>query len=107
MIDARWAILLGPTKRPGVGTWYHYVLNYLGPAPITGGIQVLIDGAEAGRFNTRNFINGMPYTLGPGRAALGKKYIEYNNWYNSMDIDELYFYNTALSVDQVQSLMVM
>ena len=98
---------MGPTERPAVGTWYHYVLNYLGPDKTTGGIQVFINGAEAGRVDNGHRLQRMPFPLGTGRAVLGRKKIDHDNWYNSMDIDELYFYNTALSVEQVQALMVM
>ena len=86
------------SDRPGVGTWYHFTLNYLG----NGGIQILLDGVVAGRDGMSSHSSSQP---GTPRAVIGRKWTNVDCCYNSVDIDELYIYNIVLSKEQVQSLM--
>ena len=43
-------------------------------------------------------------TVGDGRVVVGRKYVYTNNYYAHVEMDELIFFNQALSVEEVMEL---
>ena len=80
--------------------WTHLGLNYIGPNNGQG-IRVYYDGAQAGSDKMK-----YPKTYQPGasRVILGRELINVDAGYASVDVDELFFFNEALSDQNIQHL---
>ena len=74
------------------------MLNYIGPN-IGEGIRVYINGTEEDSDTTKSSESRSP---GDGRVVLGR-YIDSNVYYASVDVDELLFFNEALSDENIQT----
>ena len=74
--------------------WTHIQLRYY-PTPFNGerpGFDVLVDGRQALRDRTRF---DRDTAFGDGRIVLGRAYSDVDDFYTSMTIDEVEFYNEA------------
>ena len=80
--------------------WTHVVLNYLGPEAGEG-IRVYYDGVQAGSDDTERLVT---CPGGVGRVALGRLYTDKDDHYPGVDVDELMFFNEALSVQRIMVL---
>ena len=84
-----------PTEFSG---WTHVLLNYIGPNN-TDGIRVYYNGAEVANDTEKNV---SPSSAGDGRIVLGRRYTDKDKDYASVQVDELIFFNQALTNDQVE-----
>ena len=82
--------------------WTHVVLNYIGPKNGEG-IKILYDGAEVASDTTRRTLS--PRTAATDRIVLGRFYLDRNERYSSVKIDELVFFNQSLKSAEVQQLL--
>ena len=80
--------------------WTHVVLNYIGP---NAGIKVFFNGAEVGS-DTHIYTSSSPNQAGEGRIVVGRFYPDKDTRYTSMQIDELIFFNKALSTTDIKLL---
>ena len=72
------------------------MLNYIGP---TDGIRVFNDGQEVQSDVTKE---GASVPSGDARIVVGRRYTDTNSHYGNVKIDELIFFNQALSSADVQ-----
>ena len=79
--------------------WLHAVLNYIGPNDHQG-INVYHNGGHIGN-STKNFGQ---HGRSNGRIFIGKLAYEINDHYASVEVDELLFYNRALTEDEITML---
>ena len=77
--------------------WTHIVLNYIGPSD---GQGIRVYGMEV--------LNGITqdaaHPAGDGRVVVGRRYTDQDTDYASMQIDELIFFNKALSTRDIKLL---
>ena len=75
-------------------------MSYIGPK-YGQGIRLFKDGA----LETRSYI---PWygtdKVGDGRVVVGRRYVDKDDDYTSLEMDELIFFNEALSDDEVREL---
>ena len=76
------------------------VLNYLGPGDGEG-IRIYYDGSEVASDTTKT---ARSRSAGDGRIVVGRWYIDRDENYASVEIDELIFFNQALTVDNIETL---
>ena len=80
--------------------WTHFVLNYIGPNNGQG-IRFYFDGAEV----ASDIIKWLKSkSAGDGRVVIGRQYIDVDDKYAGIDVDELLFFNETLSVQQMMVL---
>ena len=83
--------------------WIHLVLNFIDPNSGEG-IQAFKDGAfiaeNQGGADGNN-------TVGDGRVIVGKKHANSNKFYAHVEVDELIFFNEALSNEEVGQYYVL
>ena len=81
--------------------WTHVVLNYIGPNNGQG-IRMFVDGQEVATGTTRV---SRVSSGGDGRVVVGKLFAnDISEKYASVQVDELIFFNQALSIDQIRTL---
>ena len=107
MVSTGHFLLIGP--RPDEG-WFHVVINFIGPNDGQG-FKVYNDGLqEKGRKKGgvqgegANIIGSTDYPPSDGRIVLGRSHTNFDGQYSSVYIDELYFYNTCLTKEQITRL---
>ena len=83
--------------------WFHLVLNYIGPADGQG-ITIYTDGTLQGNGTTKETD---PYTPGDGRVVIGREFTDSDEWYASVEVDELTFWNRALTLQEIQAIYYM
>ena len=83
--------------------WNHVTVNYLGPSNGQG-IRVYRNGLQKGSDDIK-FEPAL--RLGDERTAVGRLYTADDGNYGSFEIDELAFFNTKLSDDQIVELFDM
>ena len=99
----RFAVLILPDRRFVTSSykptgWTHVVLNYIGPNNGEGitiyynGVKVVSDKYK----DTRSL------TAGDGRIVVGRLYTDQDQDYASVEVDELIYFDTALTSDDVQ-----
>ena len=78
----------------------HIVLNYIGPNDGEGTV-IYYDGAEVTSDTTK-----IPQSYSPGdaRIVVGRFYTNYYQNYGSFMVDELIYFNAALTTDDVSSI---
>ena len=96
----RWAKFTGTGFSMNHATpigWIHVVFNYLGPDPGEG-ILLFYNGIEIKRS-----YSSAPYTTLPNdnRIVVGRMYIDSDEGYASIQIDELRFFNQILTVEEI------
>ena len=75
-------------------------MNYIGP--MNGqGLEVFHDGALVQVQLRRLNYDGTP---GNGRLVIGKQYVDEDDKYVSMDLDELVFFNRKLTAQEVMKI---
>ena len=80
--------------------WTHLVLNYIGSSHGEG-IRVFYNGIQvASDTTTWGYIRHAPN----GRIVIGRVYTDYSIYYSSVEVDELAFFNRALSNDEINAL---
>ena len=80
--------------------WIHLVLNFIGPNSGEG-IQAFKDGAFIGQHQSG--ADGT-HTVGDSRVIVGRKHANVNKFYAHVEVDELIFFNEALSNEEVGQL---
>ena len=80
--------------------WTHVVLNYIGPDNGQG-IGIYYNGAEVASDTTKT---SGSYSAGYGRIVVGRRYTNEDRLYTSVQVDELVFFNVALTPEYIQSL---
>ena len=80
--------------------WLHLVLNFIGPN-IGQGVQAFRDGTQ--RDASTGGSDGRD-TTGDGRVVIGRKFTNANGDYAHVEVDELIFFNKALSAEEVGHL---
>ena len=88
------------TSYPKPSGWIHIVGCYLGPNNGQG-IRIYYNGAEEGSATNKA---GGPYSAGDGRIVVGRIYTDLDLNYASVEVDELIYFNAALTSDEVQSI---
>ena len=78
--------------------WVHLVLNFIGPEER---FQVFRDGALVPGQQTKAYFSR---PLGDGRLVLGKRFPHMDNFYSSIDVDELVFFNRKFTEQEVTKL---
>ena len=73
--------------------WTHVVLSYIRPNDGEG-IRIYYDGAEVTSDISKN---GGPNKAGDGRTVVGRRYIDRDSGYVSVQFDELIYFNAALT----------
>ena len=73
--------------------WVHIVLNYLGP---NNGIKIYSDGAEQADTNKQS----LSYSAGDGTIIIGRPFPNVDRNYGTFQIDELVFFNQALTPEK-------
>ena len=80
--------------------WTHIVLNYIGSNDGEG-IRISYDGQEVANSTTKD--EGS-YPAEDSRIVVGRSFTDEDRRYASMQIDELIFFNTALSTTDIKVL---
>ena len=80
--------------------WLHLVLNFIGPN-IGQGVQAFRDGIK--RDTHTGGADGVD-TTGPGQVVVGRRYINKNQDYAHVEVDELIFFNQVLSTEEISQL---
>ena len=80
--------------------WIHLVLNYIGPNSGQG-IQAFKDGVLISQMKSGS--SGIQ-TDGVGRVVVGRRLVSRNQDYAQVEVDELIFFNQALSAEEVRDL---
>ena len=88
------------TSHPKLTGWTHVVLNYIGPNDGEG-IRLYQNGQEVRSYIARIWLSS---SAGDGRIVVGKDYTHSDGNYASVQVDELIYFNTALTDTQVQSI---
>ena len=83
-------------KPPG---WFHVVFNFIGPN-YGQGLRIYYDGDLYGG---ENFSSSLE-TDGDGRVVIGRAFYEQNDLYASAQVDELLFFNAALTEAEITAL---
>ena len=78
------------------------MLNYIGPEDGEG-IRIYIDGQPAGSSSSYDPLEPMAPS-GDGRVIVGRYYTDDDSFYATVDVDELLFFNEALTDDQVTKI---
>ena len=84
--------------------WFHIVINYLGPNEGEG-IRIYNNGIEVGNDTTKG--NGrctIDDCQPDGQIVVGRYFTRMDLQYVSLQVDELAFFNTALSEDEITML---
>ena len=81
--------------------WTHIVLNYFGPNNGEG-LTVFYDGEKVGGDNSKN--EELLSVSGDGRIVVGRRWTDSDREYTSVQVDELIFFNQALSNENINSL---
>ena len=76
------------------------MLNYIGPSDGEG-IIVYINGTEVASVTTKF---GLLFSAGDGRIVVGRRFTDLDGGYASVEVDELIYFNAALSDTDVQSI---
>ena len=88
------------TGTPKPSGWTHIVLNYLGPNNGQG-IRIYYNGTEVASDTTKT---SHGFSAGHGRIVVGRYRTNRNDHYGNAQVDELIFFNQALSQDDITML---
>ena len=78
-----------------LGDWFHVVLNFIGPSD---GIRIYHEGVKV---ITDISTNAGNYTQGDRRIVIGRRFSGSDDRYASVQIDELLFFNEALTETEI------
>ena len=81
--------------------WFHIVLNYSTSSSRSPRLRAYVDGKEWLKDSTpeRQYI-----APGDGRIVLGRAYSTVDDFYTSMTVDEVWFFNEWLDVNDIKQL---
>ena len=86
------------TDTPKRYDWFHLAVNFISPV---GGFKVYNNGMEGGS----GAINlGGSYSIADGRIAIGRRLTGVDGNYASVEVDELLFFNAALSEEEIMMI---
>ena len=80
--------------------WFHLVINYIGPADgqgITIYTNGVLDGSDTEKYK-------YSWSPGDGRVVIGRKFTDSDTAYASVEVDELTFWNRALTPQEIQAI---
>ena len=77
-------------------------MNYLGPNNGQG-IRIYYNGTEVGSDTSKTLETKV---TADGRIVVGRALTNYNHFYASIQIDELIYFNQALSLEEIRTLRV-
>ena len=80
--------------------WTHMVVNYIGPNDGEG-IMTYYNGREVECDTTKTARN---VSAGDGRIVIGRRWTDKTGNYASVKVDELFFFNQTLTMDEIRSL---
>ena len=80
--------------------WIHLVINYVGPGNYQG-FDLFQDGTLVQGTQYGGNFDGTP---GDGRLVLGKQYVDEDDNYAWVDVDELVFLNRKLTASEVMKI---
>ena len=80
--------------------WNHIVMNYIGPKNGQG-IRGYRDGTQVVSKKNKD---SRSHSAGDGRITVGRRFTDRNQEYATVQVDELNFFNAALSSNHVQSV---
>ena len=86
-------------QHPRPEGWVHIVLNYLGPNNGEG-ISMFYDGTQVASDTTKLW----SFSGGDGRIVVGRINTNKDNKYASAEIDELIYFNSSLSTEEIALL---
>ena len=78
--------------------WFHVVLNYI----VDVGDAMYINGTEVMR--ATNWYDEYNFSAGDGRIVVGKRQTDANQDFASVQVDELIFFNQALTDEEIKSI---
>ena len=81
--------------------WTHVVLNYIGPEDGQG-IRLFYNGTEVANDDTYRCCTQQE--AADGRILVGKYLLDGDNFYSSVQLDELIYFNRALKVEEIREL---
>ena len=79
---------------------HHVVLNYVGPDDGEK-LQVFYNGENSMHDGSKE---AWSYSAGKWKIVIGKAYAHDDMFYSSVQIDELIFFNRALTVDEISQI---
>ena len=83
--------------------WTHIVMNYIGPNDGEG-IRIYYNGTQvASGTNLIRYFDQSVSKSGDGRIVVGRPFTDKDERYVSIQVDELIFFNRALTTDEVQA----
>ena len=85
---------------PPSSGWTYIVLNYIGPNNGQG-IRIYNDGIQTGSDDTKS---GGAHPPGEGRILVGRPFLHSDEFYASFTLDELIFFNRALTMEEIKAL---
>ena len=80
--------------------WFHVVFNFIGPA-VTQGIRIYNDGEQVGG---DTIVEHVAHTEGEGKIVFGRFFTDVDARYASVAMDELLFFNHALTAVEIFKL---
>ena len=66
------------------------------------GITIYHDGVQVGEDTNKSFRNADTLAPGDVRMGIGRYYTDRDGWYSSVEVDELTFWNSTISSNEVQ-----
>ena len=85
--------------------WFHLVLNYISLADGQG-ITIYRDGVLQGSGTSKGGTS-QSYSPGDGRVVIGRRWTDRDEWYASVEVDELTFWNRTLTLQEIQAIYYM
>ena len=82
--------------------WTHAVLNYLGP-DAGQGVRLFLNGVQVAADANQEPL-GYTRAIGSGSINIGRGLAGYNDFYMGVQVDEVVYFNEALSNSDIQKL---
>ena len=76
------------------------MFNYIGPTE-SEGVRIYYNGTEVANDTTKST---KPFPAGDGRIVVGRLYTDRDESYGNVQVDELIYFDAALTSDDVQSI---
>ena len=88
--------------------WFHVVVNFIGPNDGQG-LQVYYDGVQVrDRYQRDTSRKGSPSTSifrnSTRRILIGRLFFDHDDYYTSVQVDEMFFFNQALTETEITGL---
>ena len=79
--------------------WTNVVLNYIGPSD---GIRMFIDGQEVASDTDKETYDAV--LTGDGKITLGRIFTKYDDYYATVQVDEMLLFDQSLKIKEIQLL---